>query len=261
MEKSPDAFRTISELADLLETPAHVLRFWESRFPQIKPVKRAGGRRYYRPADVALIAGIRRLLHDEGLTIRGVQKMLREQGVRHVASFAAEGFLDPTAFDVPEPEAPPPAEVVPLAYWREQRREADPVSAPQAPAKPPQPTLFDMPAPQPATPLAAELGHPPAPQAPDQPGAEGSAPNTDAPSHTDLPPQPPAQAAPDLPPLPTLSESADQPIPPAAPWYPPLIRALPRDIHPARKAALAAIYQRLLGLRQRLEDSRSSGRR
>ncbi|HBD92181.1 MAG TPA: hypothetical protein DC061_17265 [Gemmobacter sp.] len=61
--------------------------------------------------------------------------------------------------------------------------------------------------------------------------------------------------------MPALSESADQPIPPVAPWYPPLIRALPRDLHPARKAALAAIYQRLLGLRQRLEDSRSSGRR
>ena len=85
MNKSPDAFRTISEVADLLETPAHVLRFWESRFPQIRPVKRAGGRRYYRPADVALLTGIKRLLHDEGLTIRGVQKILREQGVRHVS--------------------------------------------------------------------------------------------------------------------------------------------------------------------------------
>ena len=89
MDKSPDAFRTISEVADALETPAHVLRFWESRFPQIKPVKRAGGRRYYRPADVALLGGIRHLLHDEGMTIRGVQKILREQGVRHVAAMAA----------------------------------------------------------------------------------------------------------------------------------------------------------------------------
>ena len=70
MDKSPDAFRTISEVADHLETPAHVLRFWESRFPQIRPVKRAGGRRYYRPADVALLTGIKRLLHDEGLTIQ-----------------------------------------------------------------------------------------------------------------------------------------------------------------------------------------------
>jgi DNA-binding transcriptional MerR regulator len=85
MDKSPDAFRTISEVAEVLDTPAHVLRFWESRFPQIRPVKRAGGRRYYRPSDVALLTGIKRLLHDEGLTIRGVQKILRDHGVRHVA--------------------------------------------------------------------------------------------------------------------------------------------------------------------------------
>lgn len=90
MDKSPDAFRTISEVADVLDTPAHVLRFWESRFPQIRPVKRAGGRRYYRPSDVALLSGIKRLLHDEGLTIRGVQKILREQGVRHVAGLTGD---------------------------------------------------------------------------------------------------------------------------------------------------------------------------
>jgi DNA-binding transcriptional MerR regulator len=89
MDKSPEAFRTISEVADFLDTPAHVLRFWESRFPQIRPVKRAGGRRYYRPADVALLAGIKKLLHDEGMTIRGVQKILREHGIRHVASLAS----------------------------------------------------------------------------------------------------------------------------------------------------------------------------
>ncbi|MEZ5756215.1 MAG: MerR family transcriptional regulator [Paracoccaceae bacterium] len=91
MEKSPEAFRTISEVADFLDTPAHVLRFWESRFPQIRPVKRAGGRRYYRPGDVALLAGIKKLLHDEGMTIRGVQKILREHGIRHVAGLS-EGF-------------------------------------------------------------------------------------------------------------------------------------------------------------------------
>ena len=72
MSKSAEAFRTISEVAEVLDTPAHVLRFWESRFTQIKPLKRAGGRRYYRPGDVALLAGIRRLLHEDGLTIRGV---------------------------------------------------------------------------------------------------------------------------------------------------------------------------------------------
>lgn len=93
MEKSPDAFRTISEVSDSLETPAHVLRFWESRFPQIRPVKRAGGRRYYRPADVALLGGIKKLLHDDGLTIRGVQRMLREQGIRYVAGLSSPGVL------------------------------------------------------------------------------------------------------------------------------------------------------------------------
>ena len=99
MDKSPEAFRTISEVAESLETPAHVLRFWESRFPQIRPVKRAGGRRYYRPADVALLTGIKRLLHEEGLTIRGVQKILREQGVRHVAALAGEPEADLAPYD------------------------------------------------------------------------------------------------------------------------------------------------------------------
>ena len=97
MSKSADAFRTISEVADFLETPAHVFRFWESRFTQIKPVKRAGGRRYYRPADVALLGGIRKLLHDDGLTIRGVQKILREHGAKHVANFAGLTFDEPLA--------------------------------------------------------------------------------------------------------------------------------------------------------------------
>lgn len=86
MKKAPEAFRTISEVSDLLDTPAHVLRFWESKFYQIRPVKRAGGRRYYRPDDVSLIGGIKILLQDQGLTIRGAQRVLHEQGVRHVAS-------------------------------------------------------------------------------------------------------------------------------------------------------------------------------
>lgn len=80
MAKSSAAFRTISEVADELAVPKHVLRFWEMRFPQVRPMKRGGGRRYYRPADVALLKGIRHLLHAEGYTIRGVQKILRDQG-------------------------------------------------------------------------------------------------------------------------------------------------------------------------------------
>jgi DNA-binding transcriptional MerR regulator len=80
MEKSPDAFRTISEVADDLQLPQHVLRFWETRFNQIRPMKRGGGRRYYRPQDVELIKGIRHMLYDQGYTIKGVQKLLRENG-------------------------------------------------------------------------------------------------------------------------------------------------------------------------------------
>src|SRR6201991_4664095 len=88
MTKSPDAFRTISEVADDLDLPQHVLRFWETRFSQIKPLKRGGGRRYYRPDDVMLLRGIRHLLYDQGFTIKGVQRILKEQGARHVAAVA-----------------------------------------------------------------------------------------------------------------------------------------------------------------------------
>jgi DNA-binding transcriptional MerR regulator len=83
--KSPEAFRTISEVAEVLDVPQHVLRFWESRFAHIKPIKRAGGRRFYRPEDVDLLRGIRALLYHEGYTIKGVQKVLREKGVRYAA--------------------------------------------------------------------------------------------------------------------------------------------------------------------------------
>jgi len=84
MDKSPDAFRTISEVAEELDLPQHVLRFWETRFPQIKPLKRGGGRRYYRPTDIELLKGIRTLLYGEGYTIKGVQRILRSEGVRSV---------------------------------------------------------------------------------------------------------------------------------------------------------------------------------
>ena len=80
-DKAPDAFRTISEVAEDLNLPQHVLRFWETRFSQIRPMKRAGGRRYYRPADIDLLKGIRHLLYGEGYTIRGVQRILKEEGV------------------------------------------------------------------------------------------------------------------------------------------------------------------------------------
>jgi DNA-binding transcriptional MerR regulator len=92
LDKAPDAFRTISEVADDLDIPQHVLRFWETRFAQIKPMKRSGGRRYYRPDDVDLLRGIRRLLYGEGYTIRGVQRILKEHGVKSV-----QGLVDGSA--------------------------------------------------------------------------------------------------------------------------------------------------------------------
>ncbi|MBB5220821.1 DNA-binding transcriptional MerR regulator [Amaricoccus macauensis] len=97
MLKSPEAFRTISEVAETLDVPPHVLRFWETRFAQVKPVKRGGGRRYYRPEDVRLLRGIRGLLYDDGMTIKGVQKILRERGVRHVIGLGTVGDIEDVA--------------------------------------------------------------------------------------------------------------------------------------------------------------------
>jgi DNA-binding transcriptional MerR regulator len=89
MDKSPDAFRTISEVGEDLDLPQHVLRFWETRFSQIKPLKRGGGRRYYRPHDVELLKGIRHLLYDQGYTIKGVQRLLKDNGGNFVIALGA----------------------------------------------------------------------------------------------------------------------------------------------------------------------------
>lgn len=94
MDKSPDAFRTISEAAEELDLPQHVLRFWETRFATIKPLKRGGGRRYYRPEDVMLLRGIRHLLYDQGFTIKGVQRILKDQGPRYVIAVGEGKGLD-----------------------------------------------------------------------------------------------------------------------------------------------------------------------
>jgi DNA-binding transcriptional MerR regulator len=106
--KSPEAFRTISEVAVDLDVPQHVLRFWEGRFTQIKPVKRAGGRRYYRPEDVDLLRGIRTLLYREGFTIKGVQKILRDRGQRHVAELGRGEAPEAVAVVPVVPVARPP---------------------------------------------------------------------------------------------------------------------------------------------------------
>lgn len=113
LDKAPDAFRTISEVADDLDVPQHVLRFWETRFIQIKPMKRSGGRRYYRPDDVNLLRGIRRLLYGEGYTIRGVQRILREHGVKSVQGLTdgpvdhASPLFEGPSFDVEKDEHEP----------------------------------------------------------------------------------------------------------------------------------------------------------
>lgn len=99
MDKAAEAFRTISEVADDLDVPQHVLRFWETRFQQIKPMKRGGGRRYYRPGDVDLLKGIRHLLYDKGYTIRGVQRILRENGNAHVIAIGHGEVTAADAYD------------------------------------------------------------------------------------------------------------------------------------------------------------------
>ncbi len=148
--KSAEAFRTISEVAVELDVPQHVLRFWESRFVQIRPVKRAGGRRYYRPEDVDLLKGIRALLYSDGFTIKGVQKVLKERGLRHVAELGRGGV----------PAKPEPVVIEKLVekivYIEKPVAAAMPATPARTPAKKPRAThlrdtmslpFFDEPAP------------------------------------------------------------------------------------------------------------------
>ena len=237
MEKSAEAFRTISEVAELLDTPAHVLRFWESRFPQVRPVKRAGGRRYYRPTDVALLSGIKRLLHDEGLTIRGVQKVLREQGIRHVVALA-DGATLPDAQtgtaalidlegEVAEPAPDDTAEVQfddsPEADAVPATRSAEPQAASASPSPPQQLPLWTS-------------------VLPDSASGDAAPASLDVPKPSPAPIPPPPPAARDV-------------------WLPTRLRRL----DPARAAeirpALAALRVRLAALRARLADAARTGRR
>ncbi len=157
MDKSPDAFRTISEVAEWLGVQAHVLRFWESKFSQVRPVKRAGGRRYYRPADMVLLGGIKKLLHEDGLTVKGVQKALREQGVDHVSDLSQE--LCDVAADAAQ-KMSVEAKVLPF--------KGEPVAEKAAA---PEPELAAVPEPEPQLELAPE----PEPQ-PEQAPADATAP-------------------------------------------------------------------------------------
>ncbi|MEL6959470.1 MAG: MerR family transcriptional regulator [Pseudomonadota bacterium] len=160
MTKSRDAFRTISEVSEALDTPAHVLRFWESKFSQVKPVKRAGGRRYYRPSDVELLAGIKRLLHQDGLTIKGAQKLLREQGVKHVASLGEVDLtgagdakeaetIEATPASKPVPEAPSAKDPEPTNVVSLSETSAEPADAAEAE---PEPVIASAPIDEPAAP-------------------------------------------------------------------------------------------------------------
>jgi DNA-binding transcriptional MerR regulator len=127
LDKAPEAFRTISEVADEIDVPQHVLRFWESRFSQIRPMKRGGGRRFYRPEDVDLLRGVRHLLYGEGYTIRGVQRILREQGPAFVQNVWHAGA------------EPPPPEV------EEDRENEDIAVAPATERPEPDLSLFSLP--------------------------------------------------------------------------------------------------------------------
>ncbi len=215
MAKSPDAFRTISEVAEWLDTPAHVLRFWESKFSQVRPVKRAGGRRYYRPDDMALLGGIKTLLHEQGMTIKGAQKLLREKGVKYVASLGPTpigeedaDLIEATAAEsVPEAAAPADADnVVAFAPHRTpppaETEDAKPADATaeaaepdEAPAVPPSPTAGTAPA-EPETATDPDTDPDPAQAQTDA----GPAPLPEAATlEEDLPEQHASEAAPGLP--------------------------------------------------------------
>jgi DNA-binding transcriptional MerR regulator len=164
LDKNPDAFRTISEVADELDLPQHVLRFWETRFSQIRPVKRGGGRRYYRREDVDLLRGIRHLLYGEGYTIRGVQRILKEQGVKAVQAHAP-GLPGPAASPLTrldsEVDADSASDMEDMADAAFAEAEAGPAMAPAEEVPPARP-VSRPPAPAVPTPLMA-MPAPPVP--------------------------------------------------------------------------------------------------
>jgi DNA-binding transcriptional MerR regulator len=205
MSKSPEAFRTIREVADWLGVAAHVLRFWESKFSQIRPVKRAGGRRYYRPADMELVGGIKVLLHDRGMTIRGVQRMIREEGAAAVAALSPsiddmgvpgeliDGIADEAAWKVdaeaeaaspaaePEPEPEPEPEEASAPEPQAQEPVAPPPDMPPTPAESEETPEA---APEPETPAQLDPEPAPEPEPEDAPLAE-AADDTQPAAHAD----------------------------------------------------------------------------
>jgi len=143
MDKSPDAFRTIGEVSEWLKTPTHVLRYWESRFSQLKPIKRAGGRRYYRPNDMLLLGGIKRLLHEDGLSIKGVQKMLGHDGVKSVAALSQP--LMPVSVSSPTSDIPPAPGTTEIADEDERPEETGRVSGTGEPTEVPVAAASEIP--------------------------------------------------------------------------------------------------------------------
>jgi len=173
MAKSPDAFRTIREVAEWLDTPAHVLRFWESKFSQVKPVKRAGGRRYYRPADMLLLGGIKQLLHDDGMTIKGVNKMLRSDGVKAVSAksqplgddldnMAGQDVIEGSAVEVDNSNV-----TLQTLETVDEKPNEEPIEATVAPEAPVQLHPTDVPPEQPSQPSISDPE-----TTPEQPAAE-----------------------------------------------------------------------------------------
>ena len=276
MEKSPDAFRTISEVADWLGVPTHVLRFWESRFSQVKPVKRAGGRRYYRPNDMLLLGGIKRLLHDDGMTIRGVQKMLREEGVKHVASFsqpldseAPMKDITPEEDDVaPSPMAvdvePEPLDnVVPMAPASATPEAPEDIAADAASAEPGAeekasdeetvPELAFLHRTEPAAEAPSEAGDAP-PQGELFSSRRGATPPPEppAPPPQEAAPEPPRPAIPETPDVPATDPEDDDPAFPARPGIAARLRGLPTHRLTVDPALAARAVSELRTIRERL---------
>jgi DNA-binding transcriptional MerR regulator len=246
MEKSREAFRTISEVAEWLDVPTHVLRFWESRFSQIKPVKRAGGRRYYRPSDMRVIGGVKTLLHDQGMTIRGVQKLFREQGIKHVSSYSPvlHGSDDLDDEQVIEHQAEGVAASGPApAPAARSTREATPV-----------PVVDAAPSDEDASeaPVFSHARRPaPAETAPETPptAKKVAEPEPEPEPEPEAPPAPTIPATPDVP---DVDAADDDPSHPGNPGMPALLVTARRTQFRGHGDTLSKAVKRLKDLRARL---------
>ncbi|MGS4944456.1 MerR family transcriptional regulator [Meridianimarinicoccus sp. RP-17] len=245
MKKSPDAFRTISEVAAWLETPAHVLRFWESRFPDLKPVQRAGGRRYYRPQDMMLLGGIKHLLHTEGHTIKSVQDRIKADGTDAVAAFSPPLTPAPVGAEDDVPHAPADADALTVAGMEVARQKA--LADDETP-----PIGFFFDDSEDAAPAEAQSGTFAQARAPSPPPAD-AVPGNVAEDAAPAAAQPMPDPSPAGPRVGTLPPLPDDPEDDAALHSPPLslparLRALhPDDIAASHRDTLIGLYRRLDG--------------